>query len=512
MKEYLAYFASKNYEFRIPELVAIAKCFGFEIRCDEPFVDGAFHSPFVKIWLPSDEAVVQLCSRAVSLFGVFEVWGEGATQEDVQRGVKTYVESHAEARKIVDERSFKFRVEGFNKHYPFPEQLRLIQSFAWLNWGGKAEMHEPQERFWVLELCRGTKKDEIPIYCYMARQISLASRSLVEHYRLQRRSYLGTTSMESEISFFTANQALAKNGSLVFDPFVGTGSLIVSCAALGAHVIGADIDIDVLLGKEKGKNVRSNFKQYNLEERLIDLIRFDNSKHSVLRTHRPFLDAIVCDPPYGIRAGAKKVGLRAHTIAKHERMGTEHVPIHSNANDPDWLTHTPQTIPYSVCDVLSDLLDFSARSLALGGRLVFWLPTTSDYVDADLPVHPCFQVIANSEQKLSMYFARRLITMEKIKSYQEGDVAIVPEQRIETEPAHANVAAKVTRQANRFDARNDTTDVPDAVTKSLERISGAELKRRRKAERRAGKIKAKAEAAAAAAGVASSSDPAPKEQ
>ena len=53
MKEYLAYFASKNYEFRIPELVAIAKCFGFEIRCDEPFVDGAFHVrvPFLLDWI-----------------------------------------------------------------------------------------------------------------------------------------------------------------------------------------------------------------------------------------------------------------------------------------------------------------------------------------------------------------------------------------------------------------------------------------------------------------------------
>lgn len=438
----------------------------------------------MKIWLPNDEAVVKLCSRAVSLYAVFEVWGEGETQEDVQKSVKAYVESHPEARKIVDEKSFKFRVEGFNKHYSFAEQLKLIQSFTWLKWGGKAEMVNPEERFWILEMCKGIAKTEIPIYGWMVRQISLAARHLVDQYTLKRRSYLGTTSMESEISFFTANQALARPGSLVFDPFVGTGSLIVHCAAFGAYTLGADIDMDVLVGKEPGKNIRSNFKQYGLEEKLIDLIRFDNSKHSVLRTQRPFLDAIVCDPPYGIRAGAKKVGVRAHTIAKHDKLGTKHAPIHSNPNDPGWLVHVAQTIPYSVGDVLLDLLDFSARSIVFGGRLVFWLPTTSDYVDDDLPLHPCFKVIANSEQKLTMYFARRLITMEKIKEFEEGDVGFVPDLKIESEPAHANVAAKVTKQPERFDARNHTSEVPDAVTKSMERISGAELKRRRKRERR----------------------------
>jgi len=35
MKEYLAYFASKNFEFRVPELVSIAKCLGYEFWAEE---------------------------------------------------------------------------------------------------------------------------------------------------------------------------------------------------------------------------------------------------------------------------------------------------------------------------------------------------------------------------------------------------------------------------------------------------------------------------------------------
>lgn len=105
--------------------------------------------------------------------------------------------------------------------------------------------------------------------------------------------------MESEISFFTANQALARPGSLVIDPFVGTGSLVLTAAHFGARVIGADIDMCVLTGvtkagKPKGKNLYNNFEQYGLTDRLVSLIRWDHSTRNCFR-QKPMFDAIVCD-------------------------------------------------------------------------------------------------------------------------------------------------------------------------------------------------------------------------
>jgi hypothetical protein len=38
----------------------------------------------------------------------------------------------------------------------------------------------------------------------------------------------------------------------------------------------------------------------------------------------------------------------------------------------------PPTKPYEMSEVLSDLLEFAARFLVLGGRLVYWLPTVVD--------------------------------------------------------------------------------------------------------------------------------------
>ena len=40
--------------------------------------------------------------------------------------------------------------------------------------------------------------------------------------------------------------AQVRRGDLVFDPFSGTGSILVAAASLGALTLGADIDIRVL--------------------------------------------------------------------------------------------------------------------------------------------------------------------------------------------------------------------------------------------------------------------------
>jgi tRNA (guanine10-N2)-methyltransferase len=49
-------------------------------------------------------------------------------------------------------------------------------------------------------------------------------------------------------------------GSLVFDPFAGSGSILVAAAVFGATCFGADIDGRVLRGS-KGCSMFDNFKQ-----------------------------------------------------------------------------------------------------------------------------------------------------------------------------------------------------------------------------------------------------------
>ena len=52
--------------------------------------------------------------------------------------------------------------------------------------------------------------------------------------------------MDPTLAFIMSNMSKVKENQIVFDPFVGSGSLLVSSAHYGAHVIGAELDFNVL--------------------------------------------------------------------------------------------------------------------------------------------------------------------------------------------------------------------------------------------------------------------------
>jgi tRNA (guanine10-N2)-methyltransferase len=55
--------------------------------------------------------------------------------------------------------------------------------------------------------------------------------------------------MDPILAFIMSNMAHVKKHDLIFDPFVGTGSLLVGAAHYGAHVLGADLDYNVIHSK-----------------------------------------------------------------------------------------------------------------------------------------------------------------------------------------------------------------------------------------------------------------------
>ena len=141
---------------------------------------------------------------------------------------------------------------------------------------------------------------QVPRRFYFGRQVAVTDRSIIKQYELPARRYLGPTSMEAEMAFLMCNQARVRGwsneeaqatdgvharcirwmpltlavqlglcarhcpsnahttstqitrspqvgrGSLVFDPFVGTGSILVAAAHRGARTLGTDIDMRVL--------------------------------------------------------------------------------------------------------------------------------------------------------------------------------------------------------------------------------------------------------------------------
>ncbi|ORZ15647.1 hypothetical protein BCR42DRAFT_437915 [Absidia repens] len=409
MPFYLIQFAQSHDEFRLPEFesLAVLENVQYNYSKDSYRLD----NPYFKVELESDEDARKIVKRSILVKKVYELWGEGKTYEEVNQQVIANKAKWADYQHS----SFKFSVSAFGWTLTAKEQLDIINSFSYLGFEGDIDLKDPQVKFGVLEdyeqqgafsTHNGTPPPRQHIY--MGRLVATGSRDLVQKYNLKKRHYLGTTSMDAELSLVMANQALASPGKLVYDPFVGTGSFLFTCAHFGSFTLGSDIDGRQIRGKSKDHGVKSNIEQYNLQGRVLDSLVFDVTRNPWRCDD--WLDAIVT-APYGVRAGAKKLGRKDEDKKPLQLRSYEGVPMHLRQD------YYPPTKPYEMSEVLSDLLEFSAKHLRIGGRLVYWLPTVVDeYSNTDVPQHPSMALISNSEQNFGQW-SRRLITMEKIRSW-----------------------------------------------------------------------------------------------
>ena len=236
------------------------------------------------------------------------------------------------------------------------EEFRL-QFEPYMPFEGPVQMHDPSNVFdCVLHFDKRTKSIR---HIYFGTFVADGQRGTNDRFNLKKRHYIGPTSTCAELAALMSNQVLTRKGSLVWDCFVGTGSLLVAATFHGGTCLGSDIDMRVLKGQKKGKQVgsiRENFAQYDLVP--PDLIRMDLS--CLQMKIAPIFDGIVCDPPYGIRAGARKT--KSHVDGAASSINT----------------HNANTEVYNPDDVIIDLLDIAAQSLQIGGRLAYLFPTLGE--------------------------------------------------------------------------------------------------------------------------------------
>jgi len=449
--------------------------------------------------------LVSALARCTLIRSVVELWGAGTTMDECVQSVKNgnALQIHQDGKhlgsgaKKYEDRSWKITVHTLGTTYTREEQNDMRAKFSFLDFPGRVQMKDSDDEYLFIREVEldaqggavyprhsGIKKEIIPendarppSACYFGRV--LGNNSLgrnwrgsgrLEQYSLKKRVYLGPTSMDAELSLIMTNLAQIRKGSFAFDPFVGTGSILLTAALRGAYAFGTDIDLRVLRGRSQNENIASNFKQYGLPP--PELVRSDNAIYGRhYRNHLPLFDAIVTDPPYGIRAGARKSG---------PRKDGEVRPV----LDEHRYDHVAQTRPYAVSDVMADLLNVAARTLKMGGRLVYVIPSMLDFDESeDLPRHECLRSVSVCYQPLQTELGRRTVTMEKIKEYDES------KSQSYSENAWVNGAESAEKVAN---IRDRLLDI--AKTKPGYEEKAAIRKKKRKATKDA-KKKAKREAA-----------------
>lgn len=294
---------------------------------------------------------------------------------------------------------------------------------------GPIRLKDPEQRFTIFEEYEYSVHGSAALkHVYLGRHVASSARAqgVLDTYTLKKRAYINTTSMDAELAFLTANVSLAGAGKLFYDPFVGTGSLLVSCAHFEARCWGSDIDGRMVRGSGAAgngkKDLRSNFAQYGVEEGWLDGFVADLTHCPLREENGGWLDGIVCDPPYGVREGLKVLGHReGKDRANGEVVWIEGVAAHLQD------AYIPPKKPYSLEAMLGDILGFAARTLVDDGRVSLWMPTANDAEeDLAIPGHRRLELLSVCVQEFNKW-SRRLLTYRRIPG---GEVDIDDEKRM----------------------------------------------------------------------------------
>ncbi|GAB67637.1 hypothetical protein PCYB_122050, partial [Plasmodium cynomolgi strain B] len=247
-------------------------------------------------------------------------------------------------------------------------------------------------------------------------------------------------------------------GHIVLDPFVGSGGLLITSSIFNAICVGNDIDIRLLKGykiaylnphmqhKSRNKNIFENFLHYDLNR--PEILVSDNSKPVWNAFHKPWVDAIVTDPPYGNRAtvriclrndqaGDSAEGRTPANGATHP--GGDNSDSSESADnrdrcdvsDKDGPGSSPQcdsvdrkrvkslmstkTVTYSCTAAVKDLLNIASITLVDNGMLVFLLPVQLDNLEEEIAIlkHDDFFLISYDLQTFTPCSGRLIVSMQR---------------------------------------------------------------------------------------------------
>ncbi|KAF8348221.1 tRNA guanosine-2'-O-methyltransferase [Amanita rubescens] len=423
-QDYLVLFAQAHNDFRLPELNSVSELYEFKYTLSHAQSDPC--RPFMVIRLELEEHARLLARRCILIKAIYEYYGHANRA------------NRALWERYIPDTSFKFVVTAFNHSIPQDRQKEVIENFSYMDFLGKIDMREPDIVLGCFEEYpdkQGAPRTKLEgdgsfLQVYFGRLIEEGSaRQLISRFDVKKRVYYGNTSMESEISLLMTNQTLAAPGKLIYDPFMGTGSMAYPAAHFGAFIFGSDIDGRQMRGKGKPPGVIRAAIQYGISSRILDICTFDVTQ-SPWRLGELF-DAIVTDPPIetaldGVRAGAKRLGRKRKLSPARYATYMEH----QKSPRPDDQPYIPPTKPYELSTLVADLVILARYLLKPNGRLVFFLPT----------------VVANSLQDFGSW-GRRLVTIKKATTAKYSSPSFAADDIVVGEhiPAHRDFREKYFR-------------------------------------------------------------------
>lgn len=421
---FLLHFAHEHVSFRWAEFSSLAKKNNCKFRLVST-LDHLRSRPYIIVEVENkanSENLVRSAKGSYLLKGLFEIWAYTCSSiEDLAEAASRSPQFLSNEYAKPDQ-SFRVDCESFGSKLSQTTKVEWIRKMVFLeNFHAKPDLSNPKQSYCIFEMNdKIAPKQVLMKEYYFGRLLTRGNREAIKNFSLKERTFIANTSMDPMLSLIASNTAAVKPNDIVYDPFVGSGSLLVAAAYQGAYVLGSDIDWLLLHGKsrpsrkghtvrQEGECVKANLAQYNLEYRYLDVMVSDITLSPLRKDFT--IDSIISDPPYGIRECSEKVGI------KKERQVR------------DYKVRYPSKTYYSIEELLRDLLDLSVKHLTISGRLVYFLPVTKLGCDFEefIPSHPCLRLLSFCEQNLTNKVSRLLVVMEKTRDPSEGDEVHIPQ-------------------------------------------------------------------------------------
>ncbi|XP_018653457.1 hypothetical protein Smp_077670 [Schistosoma mansoni] len=353
MKKYVFSFAASEFvNFRWIEFKSLAEMEQLSYSVSESKDD--WLRPFVVIEMENDDSVLSIIKRSVLIKSAFHLWCDAATLSELIEQVANL------PSELVDPYlngcdTFKIVLSSAHKKLKQEEKIPIIETIldAHKRIDAQVSLSSPDHQINILleYTPKNLGKNTVSSGGHLCRLLygrligGSIRRIMMNDYRLSERAHLGNTTMNVTLAAIMANVGLCRKSSFVWDPFIGTGSTVIAASVWGSFGGGSDIDYSVLhgigmspkAGQEKrcGETLRSNYEQYKLESRYLDVMVADIvSLRKFLRIpHGGLFDAIITDPPYGFRERSCKVSdqpveRKPTLVTKHrlaEIMGNMHI-------------------------------------------------------------------------------------------------------------------------------------------------------------------------------------------
>ncbi|XP_065319322.1 tRNA (guanine(10)-N2)-methyltransferase homolog isoform X4 [Gordionus sp. m RMFG-2023] len=241
--KYILVYANEYLEFRLTEFKALNSLFGNNVQYS--INDFKTKNPFIIVESCDKASMVNIVKRSILIKYLLEYWANSSSSDLLVLKLKSYPISFYEKYR---HSNFKFKFHCFGQTISQEEKLDKMEMLSFLPFEGRVKLNDPEQVFIWLEYYdeKSQTIDDYNAHLYFGRWLSNGLRAIASNFKLSDRKYIGNTSMDPKLSFLLTNIAQITATDLVLDPFVGSGSLILSAAYHEAYVSGIDIEKKML--------------------------------------------------------------------------------------------------------------------------------------------------------------------------------------------------------------------------------------------------------------------------